>query len=137
MAVVLNGRRVPKLSNPVRFADVVWTDVPATPGAYVIYDLDEVIYVGMSGRNGRGTLRNRLRDHASGQMVNMFAQYLFLARVQFQSKTRITHPRDAKTANQRYISKRCSFRFVATVDGAEARALEEQLRQELEPALNG
>jgi hypothetical protein len=33
---------------------------------YVIHDLDEVVYVGMAGRNGKGTLRNRLRDHASG-----------------------------------------------------------------------
>lgn len=37
----------------------------------------------MSGRNGKGNLLNRLRDHCSGQIVNMFAQYLFLARVQF------------------------------------------------------
>ena len=38
----------------------------------------EVIYVGMAGRNGRGNLRNRLKDHSSGQPVNMFALYLFL-----------------------------------------------------------
>lgn len=72
--------------------------IPVGPGAYVIYDHDEVVYVGMAGRNGKGGLRNRLRDHASGQIVNMFAQYLFLARVQFLPENRIAHPRDAKSA---------------------------------------
>ena len=47
--------------------DVAWGDVPASPGVYVIYENDEVIYVGMSGRNGKGNLRNRLRDHCSGK----------------------------------------------------------------------
>ena len=71
-----------KLSKRVRFEDVDWTDfVPEMPGAYVIFDEDELVYVGMAGRNGKGNLRNRLRDHCSGQIVNMFAQYLFLDRV--------------------------------------------------------
>ena len=82
------------MSSVTAFRDVDWADIPAEPGVYVIYDRDEVIYVGMSGRNGKGNLRNRLRDHRSGQIVNMFAQYLFLARVQFMPKKRITHPRD-------------------------------------------
>ena len=71
------------LSDRTDFRETDWKRVPAEPGVYVIYDLGEVVYVGMAGRNGRGNLRNRLRDHSSGQIVNMFAQYLFLARVQF------------------------------------------------------
>jgi predicted GIY-YIG superfamily endonuclease len=87
-----------QLSAMISFPDVNWNDIPDQPGVYVIYEGDEVIYVGMSGRNGKGNLRNRLRDHRTGQIVNMFAQYLFLARVQFIPKERITHPRDAKAA---------------------------------------
>ena len=128
-----------KLSKRVRFEDVDWTDfVPEMPGAYVIFDEDEIVYVGMAGRNGRGSLRNRLKDHYSGQIVNMFAQYLFLDRVQFlyKGKKRITHPRKAKAACHSYIRERCSFQFLATDDGASARALEKKLKVELNPTLN-
>ena len=125
-----------RLSGPIRFSDVDWALVPDKPGVYVINDGEEVIYVGMAGRNGRGSLRNRLRDHSSGQMVNMFAQYLFLARVQFIPEERITHPREAKAACHAYIAERCSFRFYATEDGTAARALEDALKAELRPVLN-
>ena len=118
----------------MKFDDVEWTAVPDEPGVYVIYDLD--FYVGMAGRNGRGSLRKRLKDHSTGQVVNMFAQYLFLARVQFQSAERITHPRAAKSACHAYIRDRCSFRFKTSQTGSEARNLESQLRLELSPALN-
>ena len=118
------------------FAEVDWSTVPDLPGVYVIFEGDEVLYVGMAGRNGRGSLRNRLKDHRSGQIVNMFAQYLFLARVQFISEERITHPREAKAACHEYITDRCSFRYLATRDGAEARQLEDRLKAELAPALN-
>jgi excinuclease UvrABC nuclease subunit len=91
------------LSHLVRFDRVDWKQIPDVPGVYVIFDLDEVVYVGMAGRNGKGSLRNRLRDHSTGQIVNMFAQYLFLARVQFLKETRIAHPREAKAACQAYI----------------------------------
>ncbi len=128
---------MPILTPPVSFRDVDWTTVPMTAGVYVIRDREEVIYVGMSGRNGKGNLRSRLRDHASGQMVNMFAQYLFLARVQFGGDDRITHPRDAKAANQRYIRERCSFQYAVTPDGETARQLEDRLKADLKPALNG
>lgn len=124
------------LSKRIAFRDADWSSVPAQPGVYVINDVDEVIYVGMAGRNGRGSLRNRLRDHASGQMVNMFAQYLFLARVQFVPAQRITHPREAKSACQRYIRERCSFQYLSTDGAAQARELEKVLQSELKPALN-
>ena len=124
------------LSEVLEFRDVAWDAIPAEPGVYVIYEGDEVLYVGMAGRNGRGSLRNRLRDHCSGQIVNMFAQYLFLARVQFIPEERITHPRDAKAACHAYIVERCSFRYRPTRDGAQARELEAQLKVDLRPALN-
>mgnify|MGYP001029094762 CR=1 FL=1 len=124
------------LSALVEFRTVAWPSIPDDPGVYAIFDRDELVYVGMAGRNGKGSLRNRLRDHSSGQIVNMFAQYLFLARVQFLPATRITHPREAKAACQAYIAERCSFRYRVTADGAEARRLEAHLKTELKPTLN-
>jgi len=124
------------LSQSVRFSDVDWSDVPDTPGAYVIYDGDEVLYVGMAGRDRKGSLRRRLRDHASGQIVNMFAQYLFLSRVQFVSEERIRHPNEARAACRVYLRDRCAFRFIRCPDGAEARRLERELKLELRPVLN-
>ena len=124
------------LSPPIPFADVDWDHVPDLPGVYVIYEGAEVLYVGMAGRNGRGSLMRRLRDHASGQMVNMFAQYLFLARVQFLPKERITHPREAKVACHTYILERLSFCWAVAQDSVQARGMEDALRQELTPALN-
>lgn len=123
-------------SPAVRFSEVAWTDVPAEPGVYVIFDVEEIVYVGMAGRNGNGSLRNRLRDHSTGQIVNMFAQYLFLARVQFLHGERIAHPREAKAACRDYIRDRCSFVWQVTRDSASARALEASLKAELRPALN-
>jgi hypothetical protein len=67
------------------------------------------------------SVRNRLTDHASGHIVNMFARYLFMARVQFVSADRIAHPRGAKAAVRQ--------------NGAEARKLEQQLKLEFAPVL--
>jgi GIY-YIG catalytic domain-containing protein len=125
-----------ELSAPFRFSDVNWNSVPDEPGAYVIYDNDEVIYVGMAGRDRNGSLRRRLRDHASGQIVNMFAQYLFLSRVQFAKEERIRHPSGAKTACKSYLVENCSFRFIVASDGSAARQLERDLKSQLHPALN-
>lgn len=123
-------------SDAIRFGDVDWSSVPDAPGVYVIYDLAEVLYVGMAGRDGGGSLRKRLRDHSSGQVVNMFAQYLFLARVQFIAAERITHPRAAKAACRAYILERCSLRYRVMSSAAEARQLENALKRQLKPALN-
>ena len=125
-----------RLSDSVSFRNANWNEIPTLPGVYVIYDIDEVIYVGMAGRNGGGNIRKRLRDHYSGQIVNMFAQYLFLARVQFVHRNRITHPRDAKAACHRYITERCSFRYRASGNAKRARQLENELKSTLKPALN-
>jgi predicted GIY-YIG superfamily endonuclease len=104
----MNAKTNVPLSEPIAFATVNWKNIPDQPGVYVIADQDEIVYVGMAGRNGKGSIRNRLRDHASGQIVNMFAQYLFLARVQFVGAERINHPRNAKAACRDYIAQRCT-----------------------------
>jgi excinuclease UvrABC nuclease subunit len=128
---------IPCFSPPVRFKNADWSQVAESPGVYVIFDVDEVIYVGMAGRDGGGNLRKRLKDHSTGQLVNMFSLYLFLARVQFQSTERFSHPSKAKKACQEYIADRCSFCFHVARTPAEARALEETLKRDLAPALNG
>ncbi|HET9866252.1 MAG TPA: hypothetical protein VFQ06_03075 [Nitrospira sp.] len=66
----------------------------------------------------------------------MFAQYLFLARVQFIKEERCRHPNEAKAACREYIRERCSFSFITAEDGAEARKMEKRLKQELAPSLN-
>jgi predicted GIY-YIG superfamily endonuclease len=124
------------LSEPMSFADVTWSAVPNEPRVYVIADQNEIVYVGMAGRNGKGGVRNRLRDHASGQIVDMFAQYLFLARARFLGETRITHPKNAKAACREYIATRCTFQYKTTANAAEARALENRLKNELRPIKN-
>lgn len=123
-------------SDAIRFGDVDWSSVPDAPGVYVIYDLAEVLYVGMAGRDGGGSLRKRLKDHSSGQVVQMFAQYLFLARVQFIPAERIAHPRAANAACRAYILERCSLRYRVMPSAVEARQLENALKRQLKPALN-
>jgi hypothetical protein len=116
---------IPEVTNPtadlvtlagfsklIRFDGVDWVTIPAEPGVYVVFDRGECLYVGMAGRDGSGTLRKILTDHSTGQVVNMFAQYRFLARVQFLSEGRITHPRAAKVACRAYILERCSFNSI-------------------------
>ena len=123
-------------SNNLAFSGIDWLMVPDTTGVYVIYDREEVLYVGMAGRDRGGSLRRRLKDHATGQVVNMFAQYLFLARVQFMTPDRVAHPRDAKAACRAYIQERCSLRYRSFSSAAEARLVEVNLKQKLSPALN-
>lgn len=126
-----------EFSSPRPFADADWSSVPDEAGVYAIHDGDELLYVGMAGRDGKGSLRRRLRDHASGQVVNMFSQYLFFARAQFLSLERVTHPTQAKALCQRYIRERCRMSWKVCSSAAEARALEAQLRLSHHPALNG
>ena len=73
-------------SRSVPFRVVAWDDVPDVPGVYVILDGDELLYVGMAGRDGKGSLRRRLRNHYTGNMVNMFKQYLWFAIVQHEQE---------------------------------------------------
>lgn len=119
----------------IQLATVDWTCVPDTPGVYVIFDGREAIYVGMAGRNGKGSLRRRLRDHASGQVVNMFTQYLLFDRV-LDPADLPRSPQEAKVRCRAYVRARCKGRVLPLTDGSEARAVEMQLRRDLAPTLN-
>lgn len=113
-----------------------WSAVPDTPGVYVIFDRDEVIYVGMAGRDGKGSLRRRLRDHASGQVVNMFAQYLLFDRI----LDPVDLPRSPQEAGRRcraHIRQHCVARSLPAKDAAAARLVEARLRTDLQPTFNG
>jgi len=113
-----------------------WSVVPDTPGVYVIFAEDEVIYVGMAGRDGKGSLRRRLRDDASGQVVNMFAQYLLFDRILDPADL----PRSPQEAGRRcraHIPQFCQVRVLPATDAAAARAVEVRMRGELATTLNG
>ncbi len=131
------SNQLPGFSAASPFAAADWSSVPDDAGVYAIYDGEELLYVGMAGRDGKGSLRRRLKDHASGQVVNMFAQYLFFARAQFLSPERVTHPAQAKALCQRYIRERCHLSWRVCASGAEARELEAKLKVSHHPALNG
>jgi hypothetical protein len=122
-------------STLVSFGSVNWHDVPDTPGVYVIFDDAAIVYVGMAGRDGAGSLRKRLRDHASGQIVNMFAQYLLFARLLGRESQPRT-PREAKTACRAHIAANCRFRVLSLADASRARATERELRERLRPEFN-
>lgn len=113
-----------------------WTVVSDTPGAYVIFDENEVIYVGIAGRDGKGSLRRRLRDHASGQVVNMFAQYLLFDRILDPTDLPCS-PQEAGQRCRAHIRQHCLTRVLPTKDAATARAVEADLCSELAPAFNG
>jgi hypothetical protein len=113
-----------------------WSVVPDTPGVYVIFEGTEIIYIGMAGRDQKGSLRRRLRDHASGQIVNMFAQYLLFARILKGSDPPRT-PREATIRCRTWIRSYCSVRVLPITDKVEARRVEGELRANLKPAFNG
>ena len=117
------------------FATQNWRAVPDTLGVYVILDGEEAIYVGMAGRSGKGSLRRRLRDHSSGQIVNMFVQYLLFDRILYTADSPRS-PSEAKVRCRAYIRQKCEFRFVAVHDKMEAFRVENQLKRELQPTFN-
>ena len=105
------------------------------PGVYVIFDRDEVVYVGMAGRNGKGSLRRRLRDHSTGQVVNMFAQYLLFDRI-LPLPNPPRSPSEAKIRCRAHIRQNCEFQFLALNDKRRALRIENQLKKELQPSFN-
>ncbi len=112
-----------------------WSAVPDTPGVYAMFERTEIIYIGMAGRDQKGSLRRRLRDHASGQIVNMFAQYVLFARL-LSGADVPRSPREATLKCRAYIRECCTFRTLSLDDKAEARRLEKELRQALQPTFN-
>lgn len=115
----------------MRFESVDWKKLKNEPGVYLIYDEDELVYVGSSGQLGK-----RLKDHSTGNIVQMFPQYLFLNRVQFVTTDRIRHPRDARSVCFEYICKHCAFRCMGTPSKHEAEEIERRLKALLRPTLN-
>jgi hypothetical protein len=112
-----------------------WSVVPDTPGVYVLFEDAEVIYVGMAGRDQKGSLRRRLRDHASGQIVNMFAQYLLFMRL-LPKDDRPSTPREATLQCRAYIRAHCTARVLSSADKSEAVNIERRLRSRLQPTFN-
>lgn len=129
-------RLLARFHGPIPFHDADWSAIPDSPGAYLVLDLDEIVWIGMADGSGQAGLRDRLREHGNGEIVHMFAQCLFLARAQFRSEARILHPRVANEVCRAYISERCSFMFAATSDAEDARDLEQRLKLELRPPLH-
>ncbi len=106
-----------------------WATVPDTPGVYAIFDDDKFLYAGMAGRGGKGSLRNRLKNHRNGNMVNMLKQYLWFAIVQHLDDKKADSPGEAAHRCKTYMIKRLSFRCRTCADGAEARAIENDLKR--------
>lgn len=120
---------------PFHMGQADWSAVPDMPGVYVLFEGEEIIYVGMAGRDQKGSLRRRLRDYASGQIVNMFAQYVLFARL-LSSGDLPRSPRGATLKCREYIRAGCKARTFSLADKAEARRIERQLRQSLQPVFN-
>lgn len=121
---------------PFALGQADWSEVPDTPGVYVIFEGEAVIYVGMAGRDQKGSLRRRLRDHSSGQIVNMFAQYLLFARI-LTGTNMPRSPREATIQCRAYIRSHCTARALSIANKVEARRVERELRARLQPAFNG
>ena len=117
------------------FKHTIWSTVPDRPGVYVILDRDEIVYVGMAGRSGKGSLRRRLADHARGQVVNMFVQYLLFDRI-LPMPDPPRSPRSATLKCRAYIRRNCYFRALAVEGARDAFRLEKQLKRDLDPTFN-
>ena len=132
-----------------RFAD--WPN-PAVPngriGVYTVWRDDQLIYVGMAGREPRPTgdsgpasakltgLRSRLNAHASGRRSgDQFCIYVFdrlvlptLSRQQIQDAARGQLSLDALT--RQLIRQSLGYRFTLLSDAAAARAVERQIQRD-------
>jgi hypothetical protein len=114
-----------------RFADWPNPQLKAEPGVYTIWDGDDLIYAGYSGRdNTKSGLLGRLRSHRSGRRSgNQFCVYLFdriilpqltpeeirqIAAAELWVDDRI----------KRYVAERLKYRFRPCQSQAEAETLE-------------
>lgn len=111
--------------------------VPDTTGVYAIYEGDEVVYVGMAGRDGKASLRWLLLYHFSGQVqvADLFAQHVLFGRVLYQTGLPRS-PKEARHKCREYIRQECRFRFLIESDIAAALRMEEDLISELKPTAN-
>jgi hypothetical protein len=132
-----------QLSKRHRFADWPNADVPRVAiGVYLIWDGDEFVYCGMSGRDLREVveaskkkgLTTRLDSHAGGRLSgDQFCVYV-ANRFIIPRLTQDQLPRFQKgdlTLDQltkEYIRKRLEYQFAVVSTGKEARDLEAAYR---------
>lgn len=105
------------------------------PGIYVIFGRGEVIYVRMVDRNGKGSLRKRLREHSTGQVVNMFAQYMLFNRLLDPADL----PRSPQEAGQRCranLREYCEARALPSEDGGPSTPSRFNCARKLAPTFN-
>lgn len=113
-----------------------WSGVPESPGVYVVLERKKPVYVGMAGRRGgEGAIQSRLKDHASGQLVNMFVQYVLFHRVLRQSNPPQT-PDVARDRCKEYVRSNFTARY-RKVGLEHLREWEEKLIRRLNPEFNG
>jgi hypothetical protein len=114
-------------------------------GVYTIWDAEErFIYVGMSGRsikpgmeipNRRHGIVTRLHSHASGrrsgdQFCVYVADRFVLSTLSSEDIEGIASGRHTLDAHvRRYIHRHLGYRFLICADGAEALAIERQIRR--------
>ena len=126
--------------------------VPIGAGVYTIWEGDKFVYVGMSGHakdaaqiaeakriGKKKMLRERLGSHASGRRSgDQFCVYvsdrLVLASLTELDIARISEGKASVDSYVKaYIHKNLSYRFVETIDGATAAALEDKIRSSVTP----
>lgn len=116
-------------SNLVLFREVAWPEVPDVPGVYAVFDEHEFLYVGMAGRNGKGSLRRRLKAHRDGNLANMLKQYLWFGIVQHRDEVPADTPAEASARCREYMMRNLAFRHRTCDDAGAARELENKLKR--------
>ena len=145
---------IENLLNGERFPFSTWPNkaVPIGAGVYTIWEGEKFVYVGMSGRakdraqieeaqriGKKKMLRERLGSHASGRRSgDQFCVYvsdrLVLVSLTDLDIARISDGRASMDSYVKaYIHKNLSYRFVETIDGATAAALEDKIRSGVTP----
>ena len=113
-----------------------WRNVPDKPGVYVVLEGGKPVYVGMAGRKGgKGSIQKRLKDHASGQLVNMFAQYLLFYRILPLPDSPRT-PDDARDRCKEYARSKFTARYREVMPERVGK-WEKELIRRLNPEFNG
>lgn len=111
---------------------------PDEPGAYVVYDGEQVLYVGVAATQ---TLKQRwqqqhLKPRAGGSALRRtLGVHLGLVKSKVRRAEGRYYPPDIEQAITRFL-RGCDVDLTPTVDAATARALERQLIGTLTPVLN-
>ena len=122
-------------------------DVPIGAGVYTIWNGDCFVYVGMSGRARTAEeiaeakavgqtkmLRERLGSHASGRRsgdqfcVYVSDRFVIASLTEDEIQKISSNEVSGDSYVKAYIHKNLSYRFVETIDGPAASALEDRIR---------